>query len=501
MSRDDQDSRVDELLEQQIAAVVAGAPSEAEGRALNARLRGDRAARRLYIEHLMLHGQLQWELAQPGRVNGGLPVPPARDSGTVSGAESAARRQQRRRANARNRALAAAALAAGVLLAWSLGVFAPGPAARLLETSTAQWDGPAPGRDLRPQRLHLASGLVALRFRDGAKVILQGPAEFEVLGGAAGRLISGRLVGRAPDGAHGFTINAAGMDVVDLGTEFGVAITGARQADVQVFEGVVEVGRPGPAESSDRRRLGIGQAVHVDGAKGTVETAEFAPASFARVMPGELEDPGLDRGLVGWWTFAETSGTVVRDASGHGHYGELVGAGFTMERAGVPGRVGRALAFDGRTTCIKVAHSGDFELNALSIQAWIRPEGAQDGDAQIFSRNRCYGLGVCGNHWFKWYFWDRDALLPWNFATGRWYHLVATFDGAQRECWIDGVKIGSLASNPPPARAGEVMIGTLAGRDNCFFHGAIDDLRVYDRALSSDEIRALYLRGAHPEAP
>nr|MBA3939110.1 LamG domain-containing protein [Planctomycetota bacterium] len=292
-----------------------------------------------------------------------------------------------------------------------------------------------------------------------------------------------------------------GMDVVDLGTEFGVAITAARQADVQVFEGVVEVGRPGPAESSDRRRLGIGQAVHIDGERGLVETAEFAPTGFARVMPGELEDPGLDRGLVAWWTFAETSGTVVRDASGHGHYGELVGAGFTMERAGVPGRVGRALAFDGHSTFIKVAHSEDFELNALSIQAWIRPEGLQEADAQIFSRNRCYGLGVGGNHWFKWYFWDRDALLPWDFASGRWYHLVATFDGAQRECWIDGVKLGSLASNPPPARSGEVMIGTLGARDSCVFHGAIDDLRIYDRALGSDEIRALYLRGVRPPAP
>nr|MBA3939441.1 hypothetical protein [Planctomycetota bacterium] len=94
MSDATSDQHVDELLEQQIAAVVAGAPSEAEGRALNARLRHDPAARRLYIEHLMLHGQLQWELAQPGRVSGGLPVPPARDSGTSRGTDSAAHRRQ-----------------------------------------------------------------------------------------------------------------------------------------------------------------------------------------------------------------------------------------------------------------------------------------------------------------------------------------------------------------------------------------------------------------------
>ena len=92
------------------------------------------------------------------------------------------------------------------------------------------------------QRLVLASGVVEITFGKGAVVVLEGPAEFEVVGTEKCALDFGRLVGRCPDEqSKGFTVKTPEADVEDLGTEFAVQVRRGGMAYVEVFEGNVSV--------------------------------------------------------------------------------------------------------------------------------------------------------------------------------------------------------------------------------------------------------------------
>jgi hypothetical protein len=467
-------------MEQWVGDLLAGTLGHRERERLALRLRADTAARRLYVEHLMLHGMLQWELASAAGGVGGV-----------------GRRFAGRGPALRRRVLAAGMAAAAVLMLGAACIWQFGPwasVAVVTDMQGASWIGmdhqPRIGSGLRRQIVRLAAGVAEIGFHGGASVILQGPAELEIVNAGSAHLLSGRMVARAPDGAHGFTVEAGGMNIVDLGTEFGVVANNGT-AEVQVFEGVVEAGLKGAALEA-RQRLGMGEGARLEEGKGLVEPAVFTTHGFMRAMTSELDDPKLERGLVAWWKFDETSGTIAKDATGNGHDGVLHRC--TFEKDGGPGKFGRALVFSGDDTYVAVPFR-DFNLAEMTLQAWIKPADHQNGDAQILSQGGGFGLAVPSNLFMKYYFWDRDAVMAYRFEPERWYHLVATYDGRERVFYVNGVRIGTFASGPLRSCREELHIGALFNHRGAFFRGSIDDMRIYDRALSGDEVRRLYLRG------
>lgn len=121
-------------------------------------------------------------------------------------------------------------------------------AARVVEMSpNATWGEFKPREFLlrlaEGEQLDLQAGLARLEFASGASVILEGPASFEILTGDAGRLINGRMTGRAEDG--NFKVLTRNAEVIDLGTEFGVSVDEASNTDVCVFDGEVNVSLTG----------------------------------------------------------------------------------------------------------------------------------------------------------------------------------------------------------------------------------------------------------------
>ncbi len=90
------------------------------------------------------------------------------------------------------------------------------------------------------ERLELLTGLVEITFNDGAVVVLEGPATFDVDSPARAALHEGRLAATVPERAHGFQVATARMNVVDLGTEFGLMAEKEGTAEVHVFNGVVK---------------------------------------------------------------------------------------------------------------------------------------------------------------------------------------------------------------------------------------------------------------------
>ena len=125
---------------------------------------------------------------------------------------------------------------------------APSIAAAIAATITGmvdcRWDAesaaPAYGEQLKNGRnLKLKSGLAQLTFESGAKLILQGPAEFLVRSDMQGTLGIGKLSAVVPQQAHGFTVQTPSAEIVDLGTEFGIEVDEGNRTEVHVFEGEV----------------------------------------------------------------------------------------------------------------------------------------------------------------------------------------------------------------------------------------------------------------------
>ena len=120
--------------------------------------------------------------------------------------------------------------------------------ATLLDSEDARWDGETgPGKIpfgtklLTGQVLSLDSGIARIRFRSGAGIVLEGPAELELRSELDARLSSGKLAAYVPDEAIGFTVETPEVRIVDLGTRFGAEVGGSGEADIHVFEGEVDV--------------------------------------------------------------------------------------------------------------------------------------------------------------------------------------------------------------------------------------------------------------------
>jgi RNA polymerase sigma factor (sigma-70 family) len=141
---------------------------------------------------------------------------------------------------------------------------ATGSIARLIRGQNCQWMDPdrAPevGAELNDgQQLKLAKGLVEIKYRDGAQVILQGPVVFELSHLGHNYLNSGKLTAIIPKSAIGYTVETPNARVVDRGTEFAVEVRPDERSEVHVFRGSVDaqwLDKTGPVGESVRLTTG-----------------------------------------------------------------------------------------------------------------------------------------------------------------------------------------------------------------------------------------------------
>ena len=211
--------------------------------------------------------------------------------------------------------------------------------------------------------------------------------------------------------------------------------------------------------------------------------------ALQRVTKRGAEEPGL----IGWWAFDEaTNDTVTLDYSGHRLGGVLEEA----ERAA--GLDGNALVCRGGSATILYEPSLS-PSNAFTIACWVKTEAA--GQKHVWFVNRifggstssgfrlglqdgkpCFGVPVSS---FSHHLIAKEAL-----PTGRWIHLAGTFDGQTMRLYMDGVEQGALA-RPGPLRpnAHPLCLGNYDVKHAAHFTGLLDEVKLYSRALTSEEIR------------
>ncbi len=155
--------------------------------------------------------------------------------------------------------------------------------AQITRTRDAQWGGTAPDADgwMMPGLYRLETGFIEMDFADGASVLIQGPSSFELISGSRMELLTGMASARVPDGAEGFTIESPAGQFVDLGTAFGVDISGAGVAELHVFDGEVEA-HPRSTTLSTPMIVHGGEAVAVDAARPSPEKLHYRPEKFVK---------------------------------------------------------------------------------------------------------------------------------------------------------------------------------------------------------------------------
>ena len=196
-------------------------------------------------------------------------------------------------------------------------------------------------------------------------------------------------------------------------------------------------------------------------------------------------------GLVAAFAFDEGSGTTVTDASGTGNNGT------TANTTWAAGKNGGALSFNGTSSRVTIPDSASLHLTtAMTLEAWVDKTATNAGwrdviykgddnyylSASSASNNRPAGGGIIGGTYSEAY----ATATP---ATNTWVHLALTYDGSAVRLFVNGAQVASTATTGNIATStNPLSIGSdpIYGQ---YFQGLIDDVRVYNVALSAAQIQ------------
>ena len=277
----------------------------------------------------------------------------------------------------------------------------------------------------------------------------------------------------ASAGANG-TITPSGAVIVQQGANQGFTIT--PNAGYGVADVLVDGGSVGPVTNYTFTNVQATHTIH---------------ATFVSVDPNE--------GLVARWPLNEGSGGTIVDAAGNGLDGNLTGA-----PGWVAGTMGLALALDGTTQYALVPDDPLLDLaSQITLSAWIKP--SKLGTANVVAKASFVGtiipgyelnLSSTGKPFVRFNASDTyrvNGATSYPTTGDTWMHLAATYDGSVIRLYVNGALDGSLASTFTISANDEPLgIGAQSdGNTGRLFQGALDEVRIYDRALSAGAIQAL----------
>jgi len=213
------------------------------------------------------------------------------------------------------------------------------------------------------------------------------------------------------------------------------------------------------------------------------------------------------RKLVAWWKFDETEGSSAGDSSGNNLVGTLVG---NPQWRPLGGKVGGALEFDGEDDYVDIDESESLDISGdqITVSAWINAE--RINERQVIAAK----TALADNTWLV-------EINPLDFSDGKlnfflntdgretnsgsesaidvgtWYHVAFVYNGMEKMIYIDGkfdaseAHSGNIATNDQPVRIAS-WGGLSDSSQTRHFTGKIDDVRIYNYALSEADIAAIY---------
>lgn len=231
-------------------------------------------------------------------------------------------------------------------------------------------------------------------------------------------------------------------------------------------------------------------------------TASTAPVAGAALAP-------TTSGLVLNYSFDADSGTTARDSSVNRINGTYVNTTAVAARStGLPG-LGTAITLVGANRqYVSVPERNVLDVDRFTVAAQVSYTGVQNdrtfGRWEVIEKADAYWINIRtdgrirvggffgGCTSARWRYLDSSVVVP----TNTWTHVAATYNGATLGVWVNGVRVGSRAvtgrtcSNNNPLAVGAKNY-PAKGLLEAFWDGRLDDIRIYNRALTGTEIRGL----------
>ncbi len=193
----------------------------------------------------------------------------------------------------------------------------------------------------------------------------------------------------------------------------------------------------------------------------------------------------------------EGSGATTADASGNGNTGTLINAAWAA------GSYGKAIALSGGDSYVSVAESASIEMTTqLTVSFWMNPQVTSSADPRVIAKLYCWDVKLNGSNGFPQFsVGGKYAQMPGAAALKTWQHVVFTFSTGVVTGYVNGALV-VLAQNTftGTETLPDYQYGLYIGTDpsvTASFTGTLDDVRVYNRALSAAEIQALYNSTPH----
>lgn len=240
---------------------------------------------------------------------------------------------------------------------------------------------------------------------------------------------------------------------------------------------------PGNSADSLRGSYGNGGAAQAAGTQGAIFITYNATPTLGR--------PANNLGLVGYWSFDEATSTQATDFSGNGKNATLTGGTW------IPGKRGNALNFNGSSD--QVTGPSITVGTSMTISGWVR-KTSSTGQKSFFS-NRSTGSVYVGLSGTQVFLYDNNGspasiLSPsGSVQIGQWQHVAVSSDGSTITMYVNGLQVYQT-SQTRSASTGNFGIGWDPSIATEFWDGAIDEVRVYSRALSPSEVQNLYTTGS-----
>ena len=529
-----------------VAAVCHGLATESEMQALNELLRNKSGARDEYLLRVEMHARLA---SNPDLFSLGLSAnDPVGLPDEVTAPQIISYFHKSKNKGVKKPVIQILALAAGLCLTaiilWNVwgssGKSSVGNAVAVLtRTINARWgDIKKPirvGGALEPGILRLESGLAQVVFYSGARVVIEGPATLQILSPMEAVCPDGKLLAEVPQPAKGFRLKTTQIDVVDLGTTFGIQVTNG-QSEVHVFKGKVELSSAAAA----KKYLDEGHAAVVQGSA-LPRLIQARAGDFTAMF--DLQKQSMEMEAIRYDQWRMASAKLDQDPTlvVHLDFENLNDSDWKLRNAAEQNRsvtdaviVGcqrvqgrwpekQGLEFQGINDRVRLAVPGDFE--SLTLAAWVRIRGFDRNFNSLFM---CDGFEPGAVHWLI----RNDGILSFtvkgpgsgNFqimATpavfgsdkfGVWVHLAVVLDGknGQLTHFLNGLPVGQhKVKLGPPYRLGAAELGNWFARSgsksNPFLirnlSGSIDEFELFGRVLSKAEIYQLYQMGKPQSGP
>ena len=245
--------------------------------------------------------------------------------------------------------------------------------------------------------------------------------------------------------------------------------------------------------------LAAGTLYHVrarsrDAAGNLAVSGDFTFATTAVTAPGS--------GPVGHWMLDESSGSLAADSSGNGGTGTLLNGPLH-----VPGRLGAALAFNGVDESVSVPHAAVLDAYPLTVSLWVNTAASTlSGLVNKYFPSSLSGYQVftSGGSLCAWYFkdasnyvWDGSGctLATPGFNDGQWHHVAFIVDASGGSLFVDGTLRASRpwTGTPGPTTTTQgLSLALYPGTALPCLSGKLDDVRIYNRALSASEVSSLF---------